>query len=1207
MTQSVQETHQQRQARSWRDLFRFRNYSLRTKLIIAFVALAVIVVGGVTLAAQQAIRDALTQTVAQNLKARAQTTALAIALAFDRNVDRLETLTFDEQLQASAAQQTDSYPKNEADRANLIRIQGERWGQSNPNDQLVSNVMHGPLAYALGKFGSIFPANEEMFVTDAYGSLIAATDKQPQFNFANNLWWQVAYNLGKGSVYIGQPEFNSMSNAYGIRIAVPIYDIARTRVVGILHSFFSLNALHRTFLLSQYGQPGNVDLVFPQGQILTSEGDFRVLPPDQTTQVRDGINFPLTMVNYRGEPLLSSQAVVGASDTQPEPYLRSSAWRTIATITPLEALGVIDAASRAALIAGLLAVLAAILAAILLAQFLTRPILHLTTVAQQVQGGDLAARAPVETRDEIGTLASTFNSMTARLQETLAGLEQRVAERTHELSQANLQLQSNSAYLSALSDTSTGLFERLNLNDLLQAIVERAGALLDTQNGFIFFAEPGESDIQMRVGTGLYDDLVGTHAQPGVGLAGTVWQTGQPMVIEDYQQWEGRLPGSRRDALRAIVGVPLTRGSEGNSGAGETVGVIGLAYTDGERKFGTTEVEILQRFAQLASIALDNARLYASSESRVQELAALNSVSQIVTQETELEPLVEKIGDEVHRIFSSDFTYIALYDAESDSLEFLYVMEGGKRSTLPPLARNEGATWQAVNNRQPLLLTNVSQAEYMHRGAVGASHAEEPSALLAVPLFSGERALGVIGIQWIGLGRSFTPDEQRLLTTIAASAAVGIENARLAQATRQALAETQRLAARERESAEQLLALNRRLTREGWRDYLEQLQSSIVVEAGERDDGGNNGKVNGDGKANGSNGNGKIQVPISLRGEVIGEIELEPDDSDRATANDLGLVTHVAENIALALDNARLYSETQRRVTELDALNRISQAVSSELELDTLLNIIGDQLRTIFAVDNVYIALYDRITRMISLPYFVNDNQRLTVDPIPFGEGITSHIIRTREPLVINKQSEQRMAQLGARVVGNPARSYLGVPVLVGDDIIGVISIQSIEREGMFDESNVRLLETIAASVGAAIQNAQLYGAMQREVLVRQRAEEEIKLSLKEKEVLLKEIHHRVKNNLQIISSLLNLQSAQLQDAGAYGLFRESQARVRSMALIHEKLYQSKDLARIDFDGYVRDLMVYLFRSYAANPDQIHTVIDTSDMYLGIDTAIPCG
>jgi two-component sensor histidine kinase/putative methionine-R-sulfoxide reductase with GAF domain len=349
-------------------------------------------------------------------------------------------------------------------------------------------------------------------------------------------------------------------------------------------------------------------------------------------------------------------------------------------------------------------------------------------------------------------------------------------------------------------------------------------------------------------------------------------------------------------------------------------------------------------------------------------------------------------------------------------------------------------------------------------------------------------------------------------------------------------------------------------------------------------------------------------VPIQLRGEVIGEIELEADDSARPWSDeDMGLVTHVAENLGLALDNARLFTESQRRVTELDSLNKISQAVATELELDALLTLIGDQLRVIFGVQDVYIALYDREAQMITLPYFVNDNERVSVDPIRFGEGITSQIIRTREPLVLNQNTHEVLTKMGARVFGNPARSYLGVPIIVGDDVTGVMSIQSIHREGVFDDSNLRLMQTVAATVGAAIQNAQLYGAMQQEVIVRQRAEEEIKLSLREKEVLLKEIHHRVKNNLQIITSLLNLQSAQLKDPESLTLFRESQYRVRSMALIHEKLYQSKDLARVDFDSYIRDLMVYLFRSYAANPDQIRMNIQTHEIYLGIDTAIPCG
>jgi PAS domain S-box-containing protein len=120
-------------------------------------------------------------------------------------------------------------------------------------------------------------------------------------------------------------------------------------------------------------------------------------------------------------------------------------------------------------------------------------------------------------------------------------------------------------------------------------------------------------------------------------------------------------------------------------------------------------------------------------------------------------------------------------------------------------------------------------------------------------------------------------------------------------------------------------------------------------------------------------------------------------------------------------------------------------------------------------------------------------------------------------------------------------------------------------------------------------------------------ADERIKAQLKEKEVLLKEIHHRVKNNLQIISSLLNLQSTYIRDQQALGMFKESQNRVRSMALIHEKLYQSKDIARIDFAEYIRNLAGNLIRSYGSSPAMVKLVIDADHISLGVDTAIPCG
>jgi two-component sensor histidine kinase len=140
-----------------------------------------------------------------------------------------------------------------------------------------------------------------------------------------------------------------------------------------------------------------------------------------------------------------------------------------------------------------------------------------------------------------------------------------------------------------------------------------------------------------------------------------------------------------------------------------------------------------------------------------------------------------------------------------------------------------------------------------------------------------------------------------------------------------------------------------------------------------------------------------------------------------------------------------------------------------------------------------------------------------------------------------------------------------------------------------------------------ALENARLYEQAQQEIAERKRAEEQIKASLKEKEVLLKEIHHRVKNNLQAISSLLYLQSKGVKDKEALEMFQDGQNRVRSMALIHERLYQSKDVARVDFAEYVRNLANYLFCSYGVHSNVIQLKVNVEDVFLGIDTAIPCG
>ena len=120
-------------------------------------------------------------------------------------------------------------------------------------------------------------------------------------------------------------------------------------------------------------------------------------------------------------------------------------------------------------------------------------------------------------------------------------------------------------------------------------------------------------------------------------------------------------------------------------------------------------------------------------------------------------------------------------------------------------------------------------------------------------------------------------------------------------------------------------------------------------------------------------------------------------------------------------------------------------------------------------------------------------------------------------------------------------------------------------------------------------------------------AENEIKASLKEKNILIQEIHHRVKNNMQIISSLLSLQTQYVDDKEAVDLLKESQNRVMSMAMIHEKIYLSKDLIHINFQDYIRNLVSNLFNSYDVEKSRIKPTLVIDDVNLNIETAVPCG
>ncbi|HEX2574585.1 MAG TPA: histidine kinase dimerization/phosphoacceptor domain -containing protein [Polyangia bacterium] len=212
--------------------------------------------------------------------------------------------------------------------------------------------------------------------------------------------------------------------------------------------------------------------------------------------------------------------------------------------------------------------------------------------------------------------------------------------------------------------------------------------------------------------------------------------------------------------------------------------------------------------------------------------------------------------------------------------------------------------------------------------------------------------------------------------------------------------------------------------------------------------------------------------------------------------------------------------------------------------------------------------------------------------------------------------------QLTERMFGYTRQELLGAPVeLLVPERYGVRHVE--ERASYFGEPRTRPMgegrelagrrkDGSEFPVEISLSPLKTHGgtlviSIIRDTTERKLVETRLRASLQEKEVLLKEVHHRVKNNLQIVSSMLNLQLDQLSDPKALALFKESQMRVRSIALFHEKLYQSKDLARVDIGEYLKGLATDLFATYGINPDDILLTFATEDVSLGVDAAISCG
>lgn len=217
--------------------------------------------------------------------------------------------------------------------------------------------------------------------------------------------------------------------------------------------------------------------------------------------------------------------------------------------------------------------------------------------------------------------------------------------------------------------------------------------------------------------------------------------------------------------------------------------------------------------------------------------------------------------------------------------------------------------------------------------------------------------------------------------------------------------------------------------------------------------------------------------------------------------------------------------------------------------------------------------------------------------------GKPALILRTDAPRDIYNQGQASMRYFIVSLLGAGAVFGVVIMVLLEGQVLSrlVYLSERISTIGERDDLSQRI------SMTGKDELSTLVDTINQMIETIEQSHKRLEESVKEKEVLLREIHHRVKNNMQVISSLLNLQSAHIKDKTLREMFDEAQNRIQSMSLIHEKLYQSKELAYIDFKEYIKALTTDLVRSFGVKKDKIAIVINVEDISLDIDTAIPCG
>ena len=619
-------------------------------------------------------------------------------------------------------------------------------------------------------------------------------------------------------------------------------------------------------------------------------------------------------------------------------------------------------------------------------------------------------------------------------------------------------LQRKNRIESALQKSTLAIIGEMELSEALQAILAQAASLMGTANAFIYLTSPAEDELILALGTGIYEQILGVKLKRGEGMAGKIWETAQPLNITDYHAWAGRSPIFDETTFHAVLGVPLISGTR-------MTGVLGLAQLEPERTFNDEDMELLTRFAQLASIALENARLFTLGQQELFERkmaeslqSAVYRISEAAHKTSSLDELYKSVHAIIGEVMPADNFYIALYDAAQELLSFPYFVDELDASVPEgPTRSGRGLSEYVIRTGQVLLCDSSKFEELVGNGEV-VEVGPASSIWLGAPLIVEGRTIGVIALQDYANPLAYGVRELQMLEFVSAQVAKAIERKQAEENLKNTLS---LLNATLESTADGILVVNAQGKIASFNQRfvsMWQIPESIIAT---RDDNQALAFVLDQLKDPDGFLNKVEQLYLQLEAESFDVLEFKDarvferySHPQRVDGKNVGRVW-----------SFRDISARKQRERELLALASVSAALRTASTRAEIMPIVLDQVLALFNARGASLILHDRFTgegRIEAARGVWEYSLGLT---IPAGKGTTGNVMSTGRSYVTANATEDPLIYYKHDFEKIPA--FACVPLSTPTGLLGTINVGRAEP---FTPEDVRVLENVADIAANAIQ-----------------------------------------------------------------------------------------------------------------------------------------